>query len=461
MATVTRENIGLLNDKITVKVSQEDYLPNFDKAVKHFTKTANIPGFRKGMVPAGMVKKMHGQAIFADEVIKTVEKELTGYLQTEKLEIFGQPLPLETNSLNFDHNAPAEYNFDFEVGLKPSFEVDPLLAKTSLTKYNVTVTDTMLDEEIDRMRLKGGEMSEPESITSEDNVITVTFDESDSKGTLTEGGIKKENTLLVKNFTAAIQEKLQGKKANDTITIQLSKAFDNERLEWILKDLGLDAADKDAAKKYFTLAITKVGLITKKELNEAFFNEVYPGQNITTEEAFRAKLKEEMAKYWAQEAKNHMHNDLFETLVHETPIELPKAFLVRWLQTGGEKPKTAEEAAAEYPNFDHQLRWTLISDKLIRDNKLEVSFDELKDNMKAKIMGYFGQVGGATGEAPEWLDSYMERLLQDEKQVDQTYREMITTKLFDWAETKVKVKNEDITAEEFVKLPHKHHHHEH
>ncbi len=143
--------------------------------------------------------------------------------------------------------------------------------------------------------------------------------------------------------------------------------------------------------------------------------------------------------------------------MHETPIDLPKDFLKRWLQKGGETPKTEEEAEKEYPNFDHQLRWTLISDKLIRDNKLDVSFEELKDNARTKLMSYYG----LGGEQAEWMDSYLERLLQDEKYVDQTYRELITTKLFDFVEGKVKVKEEEITAEDFVKLPHKHHHHEH
>lgn len=457
MATVTRENIGLLNDKITVKVSQEDYLPNFEKAVKHFSKNANIPGFRKGQVPAGMIKKMSGPAIFQDEVLKTVEKELMGYLQQEKLEIFAQPLSTDTDAKQLDYAQPSEYDFHFEVGLKPAFDVTPLNGKTSLTRYNVTVSDEMVNQELERLQLKGGKMSEPETITSEDNVLTIEFLESDAKGNIAEGAEKKENSLLLKYFAAAVQEKLQGKKAGDTLVVQLSKAFDKERLEFITKDLGLDANDKDAVKKYFQLTITKVGLIEKRELNEEFFKEVYPGQEITTEEAFRAKLKEEIGKYWKQEAANHLHNDLFETLVHETPIELPKEFLKRWLQKGGEKPKTAEEAEHEYPNFDHQLRWTLISDKLIRDNSLEVSFEELKENARTKIMGYYG----LGGEQAEWLESYLDRLLQDEKYVDQTYREMITQKLFDWAETKVNLKEEEITAEEFVKLPHKHHHHEH
>jgi trigger factor len=459
MATVTRENIGLLNDKITVKVGQEDYLPGFDKAVKQFSKSANIPGFRKGMVPAGMVKKMHGQAIFGDEVLKTVEKELMGFVQTEKLEIFGQPLSLDKEAKNLDFNKPAEYAFEFEVGLKPAFEVTPLENnKTTLTKYKVAVTDEMVNDEVQRLQLKGGKTTEPETITSEDNVINVKFEEADEKGNVTDGGIVKENSLLVKYFSPSIQADLQGKKVDDSIVFQLATSFDEQRLGWILKDLGFEADDKEAAKKYFKLTITKVGLIEKRELNEEFFKEVYPGEEITTEEAFRAKLKEEIGKYWDAESRNHLHNDLFEVLVHETPIELPKDFLKRWLQVGGEKPKTAEEAENDFPGFDHQLRWTLISDKLVKENKLEVSFEELKENAKQKVLGYYG---GAASDGAEWLDSYLDRLLQDEKFVDQTYREMITSRLFDWAESKVNVKEEEIQAEDFVNLPHKHHHHEH
>ncbi|WP_143310670.1 trigger factor [Chitinophaga vietnamensis] len=459
MATVTRENIGLLNDKITVKVSKEDYLPNFDKAVKQFSKSANIPGFRKGMVPAGMVKKMHGAAIFSDEVLKTVEKELMGYIQTEKLDLFGQPLSIDKEAKNLDFNAPADYDFNFEVGVKPAFNVTPLENnKTTLTKYKVTVTDDMVKDEIERLQLKGGKMTEPETVDSEDNVINVTFEESDAKGNLVEGGIVKENALLVKYFSPAIQEQLKGKKKDDSIVFQLATSFDEQRLGWILKDLGFGTDDKEAAQKYFKLTITKVGLIEKRALNEEFFKEVYPADNITTEEAFRAKLKGEIEKYWDSETRNHMHNDLFEILVHETPIDLPKDFLKRWLQVGGEKPKTAEEAEKEFPSFDHQLRWTLISDKLVRENKLEVSFEELKENAKQKVLGYYG---GAAADGAEWLESYLERLLQDEKFVDQTYREMITQKLFDWAESKVNIKEEEIKAEDFVNLPHKHHHHEH
>src|ERR1700712_1405380 len=169
MATVTRENIGLLNEKIVVKVAQDDYLPSFDKAIKSYSKQANIPGFRKGMVPVGMVKKMHGSSVFADEVLKSVEKGLTDYMVNEKLEIFAQPLPLPENDasqLNF--SSPAEYAFAFEVGLKPAFTLSDLGA-ASLTRYVVTPTEESINEEIERLRTRNGKMTDPETVDNDEN----------------------------------------------------------------------------------------------------------------------------------------------------------------------------------------------------------------------------------------------------------------------------------------------------
>ncbi|HQS56259.1 MAG TPA: trigger factor family protein, partial [Sediminibacterium sp.] len=144
MATITRENIGLLHDKLIVKLNKEDYFGNFEKTLKTFAKTANIPGFRKGMVPAGLVKKMHGQSVFQEEVLKTVEKEMNQYLNKEQLDIFAQPIPLENEGSKLDMNNPGEVDFAFEVGLKPVFDVNA--SNIKVTKYNVIVTDEMLNE---------------------------------------------------------------------------------------------------------------------------------------------------------------------------------------------------------------------------------------------------------------------------------------------------------------------------
>src|SRR6476659_4106504 len=161
MATVTRENIGLLNDKIVVNVKKEDYLPTFEKALKSYGKKASLPGFRKGMVPTSVIKKMYGSSVLTDEVLKTVEKELTKYMVDENLDIFAQPLPLpENDSRNINAENPADYVFAFEVGLKPEFAL-PDLSNALVNKHNVQVTDEMIETEVNRLRMRHGKMEEP------------------------------------------------------------------------------------------------------------------------------------------------------------------------------------------------------------------------------------------------------------------------------------------------------------
>ena len=182
MSTVTRENIGLLNDKIIVKIEKSDYLPSFEKSLKEYGKKANIPGFRKGMVPTSLIKKMYGNSVFTDEVLKTVEKKLTDYMSTEQLEIFAQPLPLpENDASKINIGQPQDYSFAFEVGLKPAFSL-PELSSLTPTRYQIIISDEMLNEEIERLRQKNGTMTDPESVAGDDYVLNVSFQETDASG---------------------------------------------------------------------------------------------------------------------------------------------------------------------------------------------------------------------------------------------------------------------------------------
>lgn len=455
MATVVRENIGLLHDKLIVKVSKDDYFPAFDKKLKEYSKTANIPGFRKGMVPAGMIKKMYGSSIFTDEILKTVEKELYNYLNTEKPEIFAQPLPLTNDVAQMDINNPADYEFGFEMGLKPDYSLADI-SKAKVVLHKVKATDAMVDEEIARMQIKGGKMTEPETVDNEENVLNILFKEADKEGTAVEDGVSKENSVILKYLTAATQKKFMDKKVGDVVTVQLSKAFDDDKLAMILQDLGFEKDDKDAAKKYFNFEIVKIGLVEKRELNEDFFKEIYPAKDIKTEDELKASIKEEIQAYWDSQSRNQLQDQLYHYLIDETKMEFPETFLKRWLQTGGEKPKTAEEAEAEFPGFSNQLKWTLISDKLIQENKLQVTNEELRENMKGEIMRYFGTMN--LGEDTSWIESYIDRMMKDEKQVDSSYRRLITDKLFNWVETQVKPKEKEVTGEELNGMMHNHHH---
>ncbi|MEO5888991.1 MAG: trigger factor [Ferruginibacter sp.] len=455
MATVARENIGLLNDKITIKVSKEDYFPTFEKKLKEYSKTVNMPGFRKGMVPAGMIKKMYGPSIYTDEVLKTVEKQLYTYLDTEKPDIFAQPMALDADIRKLDLNNPADYEFGFEIGLKPEFEIAPL-DKAGVTFNKVAVTDEMLQDEINRMLVKGGKMAEPETVDNEENVLNVLFIESDENGQAIEGGIEKENSVILKYCTPAMQEKLKGKKLEDVEIAKLSEIFEGEKLEMILQDLGFEKDDQAAAGKYFQLVIKKIGLLEKRELNEEFFNEVFPGAAVATEEEFRQKLKEEIEQYWNGQSRNQLQDQLYHYILDETKIEFPAEFLKRWLQTGSEERKTAEQAEEEFPTFSNQLKWTLISDKLIKQNNLEVPLEEVKESMKAEVMRYFGNM--SMGEDTSWLDSYVDRMMKDEKQLDATYRRLITDKIFNFIETQVTPVEKEVTSEELVGMQHHHSH---
>lgn len=455
MSTVARENIGLLTDKLTIKVTKEEYFPSFEKKLKEYSKTANIPGFRKGMVPAGMIKKMYGASIFNDEVLKTVEKKLYTYLNEEKPEIFGQPLPLENDLSKININSPADYDFGFEIGLKPDFTLADL-SKETLTSYVVEAKDSMIEEEVSRMQIKGGKMTDPETIDNEESVLNVLFSETDKGGNLIEGGKSKENSVILKYFTKSVQKELKGKKVGESINIQLGKAFEADKLEPIAKDLGFENNDAAIADAYFKLDIVKIGLIEKRNLDEEFFNEVYPGKNISNADEFRAAIKEDIEKYWQSQTRNQIHDQIYHILLDKTNMEFPAPFLKKWLQTSGETPKTAEQAESEFPTFSNQLKWTLISDRLIKDNQLEVSEEELRNYMKEEVMRYFGQMN--IGEDLSWLDSYIDRMMKDEKQIDSTYRRLITEKLFAFAEKGVKTKEKKVTAEEFAKLMHDHQH---
>ena len=458
MATITRENTGLLTDKITVQLAKADYYPAFEKALKNYSKNAKIPGFRPGMVPLGVVKKMYGTSVFTDEVLRTVEKEINSYLEKEKPEIFAQPMPLDENGdtlRQLDVNKPEDYTFSFEIGLKPDFSIAPLNSAT-INRRVVTVTEEMVNEEIERLVNRYGNMKDLESVEGSDNVINFTFTEVDSDGNEVAGGITKDNSLLVSYFSEAVRPQLNGLKKDDTLVVTLGEAFTGKEKEAIISDLGLEGTE-DADSKQFKLTITKVGLVEKRELNEEFFNQVLPGKAIATEAEFRNAVKEDIQAYWANQARGQVHDEIYHYLIDNTDIQYPEAFLKRWLQNGGEKPKTAEEVDAEFPSFVNSLKWTLITDKLIRENGLQVQPEELRAFAKHQMMGYMGVT--ALDESTAWLDAYVDRMMKDQKYLDQNYNQLLTDKLFGYAEQQVTNYNETpVTVDEFQALAHHHHH---
>lgn len=453
MGIVSRENIGNLTDKLTVTVSKGDYFPAFELSLKKYAKSANIPGFRKGQVPAGMIKKMYGKSVFAEEVLRGVEKSMNEYMKSENLQIFGQPLPVMEKEPFLDMNNPSDYVFSFEIGLKPNVVID---TKTiTVTRNKVDVTEVMIDDEVEKLRLRNGKMTDPEEVTVEDNVLNVTFAESDSEGNVKEGGIEKGNSLLVKYFSEDFRPSLMGKKNDDFVVLQLNNAFAEKEREWIIGDLGLAKENEADGNRYFRMTITKVGLIERPEMNEEFFESVFPGKGITSESDFRNAVKDGIQNQWDAQSRTQLHDQLYHHLVDHIHLDFPEQFLKRWIQEGGKEQKTAEEAENEYPSFEKSLKWSLITNQLTEEYNLQVLQQEIKDFAKHQVMGYMGM---QNIEDVPWIESYAESMLKDKKFVENTYYQLHTNKIFDALEKNVIVVEHIVTPDELLAMQHNHQH---
>lgn len=459
MATVTRENLGTLHDKITVKLTKEDYWPSFEKSLKQYAKSANVPGFRKGMVPAGMVRKMYGQSIFNDEILRTAGRKLEDYLTGEKLAIFAQPMVMPNEQpLALDMNNPNEVDFNFEVGLKPDFEITPLKNKTKLTRYKVGVTDKLVEDEIERIKRRYGKVEDQETVNSKDDILYCKYEACDADGNVAENAYMVEDTVLIEKMPAKLQEMVMGKKANDTLVLRPADVATGDELNSFLKDPLKQGPE--AAEQYYKMTITKVGLLVPRELDAELFAQVFPNDEVKDEADFKERIKKELSREYERVTRDRLHNEIYELLVHQTPIQLPDSFLKRWLKEGGEKPKPTAEVEREFPSFVHQLLWTLISDKLIIDNEISVSKEEVNADIKSRVLAYFGMT--ADDDAP-WMEGYMAKVAKDEKTLDETYRRILFDRLFQMLETKFEIEEKEVSEEEFFKLPDAHatHHHHH
>lgn len=456
MAKINRELIAPLHEKITVTVSTSDYNSSYESSLKKYAKSANIPGFRKGMVPTGVVKKMYGASVFAEEVLKSIENELMQYLQQENISYLGQPIPEDANDpAMFNHNDPKDYSFSFEIGLKPAFTI-PDLAKASTTLHLVEATDEMVEEEIDRISRRLGKMTEPETVTNEEDVLNVSFQKSDASGAVEEGAEKKENSLLLKYFSTATRAALMGKKKDEAIVIQLSSAFEDKEREWIAGDLGLDKASASDMALYFLLQISKIAFVEKRPMDEAFFKEAMPGKEVATEEAFRSEIRNQIAAYWKQQAQHLLEHELFHILSEETKMDFPEAFLKSWLLKSSEKEQTEESVEKEFPAFLNQLRWTLVSNEIGTQHAIQVSREEIAESIRQQLMGYFGSMN--MGGNLEWLDSYVEKMMGEKQQVESAYQRVFSAKVLEWAASQAKPTEKKTSPAEFQELQGKHNH---
>lgn len=456
MANVQQETIGKHHEKVSIKLTKEDYQPVFESSLNKQSKQVQLPGFRKGKVPKSVLKKMYGEGVFQEEVLRMAGTQLEKYIVDEKIEFLARPLPAESQKdIQLDMNADKDYVFEYEMAIVPDFSVDLLEKKDKWPVYKVTINEEMIDEEVERFRYKAGEMSEPEEISQEDNVVNGMFSQLDDSGEVVTAVEPKENSLLVKYFTDKVQKELMGKKVDDVLEFTLGAGIDDKVRPAIAKDLGLDPSDEAHKEQNYRVKITKVGLVDKPEVNEELFEKVYPGKEIKDVAAFRAQIKDDIQKYWDGQANNFLQNEIYERCILETDFELPDDFLKRWLLVSEEKYNTMEEVEAEYGKFTHQIRWELIFKKLVEGNNIDVSKEEIEAVVKKQLAGYFG---GEIDDNADWVQPFIDKQMQDRQMYEQTYRQVLSDKLFAFIMDKIEKEEKTIDMEEFIKVPHAHHH---
>jgi trigger factor len=330
------------------------------------------------------------------------------------------------------------------------------LAKAKTTLHVVEATDEMINEEIDRIQRRLGKMTEPETVSNDEDVLNVSFQKSDAKGAIEEGADKKDNSLLLKYFTAGFRKNLLGKKKEESVVLQLSEAFEEKEREWIAGDLGLDKEKTEDLAQHFVMTINKIAFVEKRDLDETFFKEALPGKDIATEEGFRNELRTQIEAYWKQQAQHLLEHEIFHLLSEDTKMEFPETFLKKWLLKTNEKGQTEETIEKEFPAFLNQLRWTLVSNEIGTQNSIQVSREEIMDTMRQQLMGYFGSMN--MGGNFDWLDSYVDRMMSDKDQVENAYQRVFSSKVLSTAASQAKPKEKKVTAAEFAELQGKHNH---
>ncbi|TXG38346.1 trigger factor [Seonamhaeicola maritimus] len=434
---ITRENVDALNAVVKVDIAKEDYSDKVEKILSDYRKTANIPGFRKGHVPMGMVKKQYGKAVLVDEVNKLLQDALNKYLTEEKLDVLGQPLPKPQDDIDWDADG---FSFEFELGLAPEFEVK-LKGKKAVTQYNIVADDKMIDEQIERIQKQYGKLVSQEVI-EKDSEITGAFKNEEKE-------IDNTVTITLDKFKGkTTPKKFIGAKAGDVITLKTKDLYsDDHELMHALK-LGHDEVHGLDIEVTFT--ISEINNRELADLDQELFDKLFGEGAVKTVTELRAKIKEDAEKQFVQQADQKLLNDVTEYLVESTKFDLPAEFLTKWMQTAGEKEMDEAQAKEEYDNSEKSLRYQLIEGKLIEENDIKVTMDDIKNHAREMIKGQMAQFGQMNPSDKE-LDDIAARVLSNQDEARRISEQLVSQKLLELYKEKANIKVKELSYENFVK----------
>jgi len=434
---ITKTNVDALNAVITVVVSKEDYSSKVEKILANHRKNASIPGFRKGAVPISVIQKQYGKAVLLEEVNKVLQESLNKYLASEKLDILGTPIPRLTE--NFNWNAE-DFSFEFELGLAPEFKVD-LAAKNKITQFIIIADEKMINNQVEKIQKQYGKISQKDTVEAGDDV-NFTFVNK-------ENNINNTVTLELDAFNdKKTAKKFEGKKAGDVVVVSTKGLFDDDHK--LMDYLKVDHDLVHGLEIEVQVTVNSVSNTEKAELTQELFDKLFGEGKVSSLDEVKAKIKEDAEAQFVQQADQKFLNDVTDFLLESTKFDLPEEFLIKWLQNSGERQLTADQAKVEYKKSERGLRFQLIEGKVITENNLQITFENLKaftSEMIKKQMAQFGQMN----PTQEDIDGIVARVLSNQDEVKRISEQAMSEKMVQMYKDKIKAKSKEVSFEQFVK----------
>ncbi len=434
---IIKEDIDALNAVIKVDIIADDYQGKVNQILADYRKKANIPGFRKGHVPMGMVKKQYGKSVMIDEVNKLLQESLNKFLTEEKIDILGNPLPKVQDDFSWDTDS---FSFEFEIGLAPQFEVK-LTSKKKVTQYQISVDEALVDKEVENLQSRYGKMSAVDIISKNTNVAGTFINK--------EKEIEKKSTISLSDLKGKTNlKKFVGKKVGDVIELKTKGLFsEDHKLEGAL---GLSNDQIKGLNINVSFTIEETTEIELADLDQELFDKLFTDGSVKTVTELRSKIKEDAEKQFQQQADQQLLNAVNEYLIETTKFDLPADFLQKWLAVSGEKELTSEEATQEYNKSEKGLRYQLIQEKILKDNDIKMDYDELKNYAKGFIRSQMAQFGKINPEDTE-LEDIANRILTNKEEAKRLQDQLLSQKLMTFYKENMTFKTKKVTYEGFIK----------
>lgn len=442
--------VDSVNAILKIEVNKADYQEKVNDAIKVFRKKANVPGFRPGSVPVGMVKKMYGKSILADEINKLVGEEIYKYIQDNKLNVLGEPLPNEEKQQPIDFATEGDYEFYFDLGLSPEIKLS-LSKEDKVDYYKIAVDEELVDRQISSYKANYGKYETIDEEAKETDLLKGEVFEIEN-GKVKTDGIHVESTVLMPSYMKdeAEKEKFVGTKAGDSIIFNPGKAYDGNEGE-IASFLQIPKEEIESIPAEFSFTIKEITRYEEAELNQDLFDKVFGKDTVTSEAEFKEKVKSVLGEQLAPDSDYKFLIDAKELLEKKVgDLQFPDAFLKRWLLVSG-KDKTAESVDEDYPKIIEDLRYHLIKEEIVKQNNLKVEEADVQNVAKQAARAQFAQYG-MTAMPEDVIANYANEMLKDKETSRNLFNRALEDKITECLKYTLGLDEKEISIDEFKKF---------